>query len=90
MFSMHFTVVTKDGSRSYPCTPKVQVDFERQFKIGIAKAFQEDQKVEHVYWLAWASQRAAGDVVKPFDAWLDEIVDVQLEDNPTRPFDATA
>jgi hypothetical protein len=90
MLSMQLTVVTADGAQTYTVTPKVQVDFERHFKTGIAKAFQEDLRVEQLYWLAWAATRAAGTVVKPFDAWLEEIIDVQLEDVPTRPFDATA
>jgi hypothetical protein len=89
-YSARLVVVTNDSTDSYPITPKVQVEFERQFKVGLAKAFQDDVRVEYLYWIAWKASHAAGKVVKPFDSWLDEVVDVQLEDVPTAPFDATA
>jgi hypothetical protein len=90
MLALRLTVVTADGSNTYGVSPKVQVEFERHFKVGIAKAFQDEQKVEHIYWLAWKAAHAGGAVVKPFDGWLDDILDVQLEDGNSAPFDATA
>ena len=90
MLGLRLTVVTKDGPATYDVSPKVQVEFERHFKVGIAKAFQDDQKVEHIYWLAWKAAHAGGAVVKPFDGWLDDIVDVQVQDGDNAPFDATA
>lgn len=90
MIALKLTVVTADGSESFAVTPKVQVEFERQYKIGIARAFQDELKVEHIYWLAWKAMHYAGRVVKPFDSWLDEVVDVQMEDpGADRPFGGT-
>lgn len=89
MIAMHLTVVTDDFTETVAVTPKVQVDFERQYKVGIAAAFQ-DPKVEYMYWIAWKACHAAGKVVKPFDQWLDTVHDVQIEDGNNRPFDATA
>lgn len=89
MLTMRLTVVTTGGTDTYPVTPKVQVEFERQYKVGIASAFQ-DPKVEYMYWIAWKASHAAGKVVKPFDSWLEDVIDVQLEDGATGPFDATA
>lgn len=85
MISVTLKVVTADSEREYRLTPAVVVAFERQFGMGIGKAFQSDQKAEHLYWLAWKSEQHSGAVVKPFDGWLDTIVDVQLIEDPARP-----
>lgn len=60
-------------------TPSVIVAFERHFKVGLAGALSADQKMEHLYWLAWKGMHAAGNVVKPFDQWLDTIRNVEVE-----------
>jgi hypothetical protein len=44
--------------------------------------------MEHTYWLAWKADHAAGNVVKPFDGYLDDIVSVELEESPA-PLDET-
>jgi hypothetical protein len=90
MIALQLTVVTADSTETVTISPKVQVEFERQYRIGIAKAFQDELKVEYLYWLAWKSIHASGRVVKPFDSWLDDVVDVQLGDSgPDRPFVGT-
>jgi len=75
-----FTVsVSIDGEESIlPVKPRSVVAFERNFKMGLAKAFNTDQKMEHVYWLGWEAMRASGHVVKPFDAWLETVDEVSL------------
>ena len=80
MFGLNLRVVTKDGEKNVPVTPKVSVAFERQFQTGIGRAFQEN-KVEHIYWLAWQASGAPGD----FDGWLDRLVDVQMVEAAERP-----
>ncbi len=67
----------------YPVTPKVEVDFERKFGVGIGKAFQE-QKREHQHYLAWLAVKASGAVVKPFDGWLETVenTEVSVETDP--------
>lgn len=61
----------------YPVTPKVEVDFERKFGMGIGKAFME-QKREHQHYLSWLAAKAAGVVVKPFDGWLDDVKNTEV------------
>jgi hypothetical protein len=80
MFGLNLRVVTKDGEKNVPVTPKVSVEFERQFQTGIGRAFQEN-KVEHIYWLAWKASNDA----RPFDDWLGELVDVQMVEAAERP-----
>lgn len=80
MFGLNLRVITKDGEKNVPVTPKVSVQFERQFQTGIGRAFQEN-KVEHIYWLAWQASGAPGD----FDLWLDKLVDVQMVEAAERP-----
>lgn len=91
MLGLRLRVITGEGELGeFAVTPKVQVEFERHFKIGVGKAFQQEQKVEHMYWLAWKSVHAAGVQVKPFDSWLDDVVDVQMAEDSASPLDATA
>ena len=80
MFGLNLRVVTQDGERNVPVTPKVSVEFERQFQTGIGRAFQEN-KVEHIYWLAWKASGAPD----TFDVWLDRLVDVQMVEAAQRP-----
>lgn len=90
MMGLKLRVVTTEGELGeFVVTPKVQVEFERHFKIGVGKAFQQEQRVEHMYWLAWKAVHAAGHNVKPFDSWLDAVVDVQMVDDAS-PLDETA
>ena len=76
-------------SGTYPVTPVVQVAFEREFKVGIGKAFTVDQRNEYLFWLAWKSMHAAGRVVKPFDGWLAELAGVETVDENVGPTVAT-
>lgn len=86
MLTMTLRVVRKDGSSSdYGITPKVVVMFERQFGKGVGRAFAEEQRAEHLYWLAWKSEHEAGKPVKPFDGWLDDIVDVEMVEGDSHP-----
>lgn len=81
--AMKVVVERVDGSKdTYPVLPKTQVAFERQFHMGLA-ALGADPRMEYIYWLAWDSEHTAGKVVKPFDAWLDDIVSVDAENDAT-------
>lgn len=91
MIAIKLAVTTNDGPQGdFPVTPKVQVEFERQFKTGIGKAFENDLKMEHIYWLGWKAMHYSGKVVKPFDSWLDEIVSVDVVSEDAAPLDGTA
>jgi hypothetical protein len=79
---------TDEPEATFTVTPRCMVEFERFFKIGVGRAFQEEQRLEHVYWLAWKATNAAGVTVPVFDAWLDTVVDVELETEAV-PFDAS-
>ncbi len=84
------TVVRDDATTdTFIVRPKTIVAFERHFKIGLAQAFSRDQKQEHVYWLGWEAERFAGNVVKPFDQWLETLVSVGIEVDPI-PLEETA
>jgi len=85
MFAVTLRVETTDGEGEYPVTPRVVVQFEREFQTGLGRAFQTDQKAEHIYWLAW---KASGSK-KGFDAWLDTVVDVQIIEGNELPLSET-
>lgn len=86
MLNLTLRVVRPGGDeKTYAIIPKVVVAFERQFGVGIGRAFQEQQKAEHLYWLAWKAEQASGAVVKPFDDWLDNVNDVELIEDDAAP-----
>jgi hypothetical protein len=87
MISMKMDVITSEGTSTVSITPKVQVEFERHHSMGIAKAFGEDMRMEHVYWLAWKSMRHVKSTSLDFDQWLDTVIDVEMEgdDTPLEP-----
>jgi hypothetical protein len=84
MISLTLRVTHSGDTNEYTVGPKVQVAFEREWKVGMPKAFSSDQKVEHIYWIAWKAQQASGAVVKPFDSWIDglEAVEIVQADSP--------
>jgi ribulose bisphosphate carboxylase small subunit len=84
MISMTLRVITDSSSGEYQVGPKVQVAFEREWKVGLPKAFGDQQRLEHLYWIAWKAVEASGAVVKPFEAWLDTVQSVEMvgQDGP--------
>jgi hypothetical protein len=79
MKSWRITITKTDGSTiELEITPRTVVAFERHFKVGLANAFSNEQKMEHLYWLAWDAERVSGQVVALFDKWLETIVSVDI------------
>jgi hypothetical protein len=78
MISLTLRVTVSGETSEYQVGPKVQVAFEREWKTGLPKAFSNEQRMEHMYWLAWKAQQSAGVVVKPFDGWLDTVENVEV------------
>lgn len=81
MDGLAIKVKTTDGvEASYKLTPRVIVAFEQQYGKGMPKLLGEEQKIEHVYWLAWKSMGASGLVVKPWGPeFLDTILTAELD-----------
>jgi hypothetical protein len=84
MDGLSIKVKTTDGNEGiYSLRPKSIVAFEQKFNKGFAKLLSEDQKLEHVYFLAWAAIRDSGKVVKPWgDAFLADLEAVELVSDP--------
>lgn len=79
MIGTNLKITMADGTEHVvPVTLKSSVEFERQFKVGLLKALTEEQKMEHLAYLGWASMKAAGHVVKVFDGWLDQVAEVSF------------
>ncbi|HEY7823334.1 MAG TPA: hypothetical protein VIG24_10890 [Acidimicrobiia bacterium] len=85
MISLTLRVTHNGDTNDYQVGPKVQVAFEREWKIGMPKAFSADQRVEHMYWLGWKAAQASGVAVKPFDSWLDGVESVEVVDGAEAP-----
>lgn len=88
MALMSLAVVRVGGERVVvPVTPKVVVAVERQFHKSMSSLFSEDASMEVLAWTAWKASHFAGQVVKPFDEWLDDIKAIEPEDEGRVPFE---
>lgn len=88
MIQLAMTVTMQGGApQTFPVTPRVQVEFEREFKTSMIAAFSDEPRMEHLYWLGWKSMHAAGQVVKPFDGWLEMVDRVSPEGVEDAPLD---
>jgi hypothetical protein len=69
--------VTMNNGKEYivKVTPRVEVNVELHFKIGLP-SIQNDPHAEHVYYLGWAAMVVAKMYHSDFDAFLDELDDV--------------
>jgi hypothetical protein len=84
MDGLSLKIVTNDGVDSvFSLRPRTIVAFEQKFGKGLAKLFSEDQKMEHIYYLAWQSLKDNGRVVKPFGPeFLDSLISVEMISDP--------
>lgn len=92
MDGLRIKVKTSDGQEgTYALRPKTLVAFENKYNKGFAKLLSEDQKMEHIYFLAWAAMKDGGKVVKPFgEAFLDTLESVELDSDPNSESTETA
>ena len=92
MDGLSIKVKTVDGvEASYKLTPRIIVAFEQQFGAGMPKLLWEQQKVEHIYWLAWKALQTNGVVVKLFGPeFLDTIASAELDADSSFESTATA
>lgn len=84
MDGLSLKIKTSDGVDSvFSLRPRTIVAFEQKFGKGLAKLFAEDQKMEHIYFLAWQSLKDNGRVVKPFGPeFLDSLISVEMISDP--------
>ena len=92
MDGLHIKVKTTDGfEATLPLRPRSLVAFEQKFGKGFAKLLSEDQKLEHIYFLAWNALKDGGKVVKPWgDSFLDTLESVELVVDPNLESTETA
>ena len=92
MDGLSIKVKTVDGvETSYKLTPRIIVAFEQNFGAGMPKLLGEQQKVEHIFWLAWKALQTNGVVVKLFGPeFLDTLVSAELEADSSFESTATA
>lgn len=87
MIGLRLAITTEGETQTLNITPRTAVAFERHFKTGLAKAFSQEQRLEHLYWLGWETLRSSGTVVKPFDAWLESVEKVEFVNENIGPFE---
>lgn len=81
MDGLAIKVKTIDGvEASYKLSPRLIVAFEQQFGKGLPRLIGEEQKIEHIYWLAWKAMQINNIVVKPFGPdFLDTLISAELD-----------
>ena len=84
MDGLSVKTVLEDGTEhTFSLRPRIIVDFEQKFGKGMGKLLADEQKLEHIYYLGWATLKANGIIVKPFGAeFLDTIKSVELVTDP--------
>lgn len=84
MLKIGLTVHYSDGqTREAKAGPATQVAFEREHNVGMA-ALATEQKVSHIYWLAWHASKPGVD----FDTWLESVESIEVDidaADPTKP-----
>lgn len=83
MIDLTLTVELEDGE-TWQVRPKLGtfIKFERQFNTPVSTAFNEPS-LEHLAWLAWEGSRKMGRTVPPFDKFVDQLADLDLESDET-------
>lgn len=77
------TTLVDGTEHTFSLRPRIIVDFEQKFGKGMGKLLADEQKLEHIYYLGWATLKANGIVVKPFGSeFLDTIQAVELVTDP--------
>lgn len=92
MDGLQIKIKTNDGVEGlYSLRPRSIVAFEQKFGKGFSKLLSEDQKLEHIYFLAWSALKDSGKVVKPWgDGFLDTLDSVELVVDPNLESTETA
>ena len=92
MDGLQIKAKTTDGVEGvYSLRPRSIVAFEQKFGKGFAKLLSEDQRLEHVYFLAWSAMKDSGKVVKPWgESFLDTLESVELVVDPNLESKETA
>ena len=60
------------------------VKFERHFKLPISALSNGALALEHLVWLAWEQARHEGKSVPPFDQFIEQVENLEM-DNETSP-----
>ena len=76
-------IVRQDGSvLEGEITPAVEYAFEGYAKMGFHKAFRDEERQSHVYWLAWEVTRRSGETVKPYGIeFIETLKSVEVLDS---------
>jgi hypothetical protein len=92
MDGLAIKVKTTEGvEASYKLTPRIIVAFEQNFGKGMPHLLGQEQRVEHIYWLAWKAMQVNGVVVKLFGPeFLDTLVSAELDSDSSFESTATA
>ena len=85
MDGLKIKVTLADGTvdETFELTPRMIVEFEQKFSKGFGKLLGEDQKFEHIYFLAWLALRINGKGPKPFGLdFIDTLSNAELVTDP--------
>jgi len=81
VIDVSLAVTTADG-QNWTITPTVgtYVRFERHFDCSVSQ-MADGMRMEHLAFLAWEASRHQGHKVPDFDAFVDQITELQVVNN---------
>ena len=90
MIDLNIRVQLEDGTE-WAVKPSIGtfVKFERHFKLSIQALSNGSLALEHLVWLAWEQARHEGKTVPPFDQFIEQVGNLEV-DNDTSPLVDTA
>ena len=70
-----------DELKEVICNPSDMVKLETKFDMSIA-SLENNIKITHLLFLAWASETRTKATAKTFDEWIDGVLSVSASDDP--------
>jgi len=84
IIDLTITVQTEEDKWSVKPIAATWVHFERQYNVKVPQ-LGNSLSMEHLVWLAWEQSRRENRPVKPFNEFLDTVIDLELGEPDTTP-----
>ena len=84
MIDLTITVTTDNDTWSVKPTVGTYVKFERHFKVPVTQ-LGTNISMEHLVWLAWEQSRHENRPVKPFNEFIETVVNLELGEPADTP-----
>ena len=84
IIDLTITVQTEEDKWSVKPILATWVAFERQYNVKVPQ-LGNSLSMEHLVWLAWEQSRRENRPVKPFNEFVETLIDLELGEPDTTP-----